>query len=284
MQGNRPVTSLGLDPDILRRLVRAKLETVADITAASEETLSKELGISPDLTQKIYMATQTQRAHGLTQTQTAAVMVGANSKKYSSFCRPLDAILDGGIRRGSIIEVSGPPGSPKEHIAANITLSFLEEKEEILFVDMQNMTTAETLKSSLRKATALPPNHEKHVHYLSIHTLVDLMVFLNQLSTYLQSHKTSLLVLNSLSFPFQTSAGLPHSTRHALLERTKMSLAKACASSDLTVIITTQLATKLLNADGSSANFDTGSRAVLLPQLGMFPLHMTIRSFISPFF
>ena len=33
-------------------------------------------------------------------------------------------------------------------------------------------------------------------------------------------------------------------------------------------MITTQLATKLLNPDGSPASFDSGSRAILVPQLG----------------
>ena len=53
-------------------------------------------------------------------------------------------------------------------------------------------------------------------------------------------------------------------------------LLRACASSpslllirlDEQVVITNQLATKLLTPDGSPANFDTGSRAVLVPQLG----------------
>ena len=37
---------------------------------------------------------------------------------------------------------------------------------------------------------------------------------------------------------------------------------------DEQVVITNQLATKLLTPDGSPASFDTGSRAVLVPQLG----------------
>ena len=33
-------------------------------------------------------------------------------------------------------------------------------------------------------------------------------------------------------------------------------------------MITSQLSTKLLKADGTAGDFDTGSRAVLVPQLG----------------
>jgi RAD51-like protein 2 len=38
---------------------------------------------------------------------------------------------------------------------------------------------------------------------------------------------------------------------------------------DVQVIITSQLATKLLTLENKPANFDTGDRAVLMPQLGM---------------
>ena len=34
------------------------------------------------------------------------------------------------------------------------------------------------------------------------------------------------------------------------------------------VVVTTQLATKFLNPDGTPANYDSGSRAILVPQLG----------------
>ena len=34
------------------------------------------------------------------------------------------------------------------------------------------------------------------------------------------------------------------------------------------IIVTNQLATKLLTADNKPANFDTGDRAILMPQLG----------------
>jgi len=72
-----------------------------------------------------------------------------------------------------------------------------------------------------------------------------------------------------------------------LLVRVKQVLARLCSSLDISVhlrtyvssslllirldeqvVITNQMATKLLTPDGSPASFDTGSRAVLVPQLG----------------
>ena len=121
--------------------------------------------------------------------------------------------------------------------------------------------------------------------------LIVRMVF----AMYSSSPQTGLLVLNSMWFAFQSPTGIPHSSRAAALDKTKDALARACASSGLSVrlvvewskrcsiadtrcphcracveqvVITTQLATKLVNADGSPANFDTGVRAVMVPQLG----------------
>ena len=48
-----------------------------------------------------------------------------------------------------------------------------------------------------------------------------------------------------------------------------MRIQLACLKIDIQVIITSQLATKLLTLENKPANFDTGDRAVLMPQLGM---------------
>jgi len=53
----------------------------------------------------------------------------------------------------------------------------------------------------------------------------------------------------------------------------------ACLKIDIQVIITSQLATKLLTLENKPANFDTGDRAVLMPQLGItFSITRQVRS------
>ena len=66
-------------------------------------------------------------------TQSAALMV-QQSQKILTKCVALDKILEGGLSRGQILEISGPPGSPKEKLALNIVASFAEYGEETLFV------------------------------------------------------------------------------------------------------------------------------------------------------
>lgn len=77
----------------------------------------------------------------------------------------------------------------------------------------------------------------------------------------------SLVALDSFSFLFQMNP-LTNAARNSLLDRTKLVLAKICASKQVTVATTVHLATKMLSADGSPANFDTAKKAVMVPQLG----------------
>lgn len=69
----------------------------------------------------------------LPMTQSAALMV-QQSQKISTKCLALDKILGGGLCRGQILEISGPPGSPKEKLVMNIMATFAESGEETLFV------------------------------------------------------------------------------------------------------------------------------------------------------
>ena len=54
--------------------------------------------------------------------------------RVSTKCPPLDSLLDGGLSRGQILELSGPPGCPKERIAVNILKSFVEMEHEAIFL------------------------------------------------------------------------------------------------------------------------------------------------------
>lgn len=69
-------------------------------------------------------------------TQSAAAMLGSTEKPFLTACAPLDRLLDGGLRRGYILEINGPPGSGKEQIAVNAVRSFVARKLEVLFVGM----------------------------------------------------------------------------------------------------------------------------------------------------
>ncbi|KAG5338499.1 hypothetical protein C0989_007271 [Termitomyces sp. Mn162] len=79
-------------------------------------------------------------------TQSAA-SIAKTSEKISTGSRSADELLSGGLSSGQIIEISGPPGTPKEALAISIVKSFVEACQEVLFFgQMKFMTIFERLK------------------------------------------------------------------------------------------------------------------------------------------
>jgi len=181
----RPLSSLALSTSELSALTRGGYETVEDLSSLDPESLARDLNIPLTSSQAIFSATQAPKA--LPLTQSAAFMIGSITQ-HSTLCEPLDRLLQGGLKQGYILELSGPPGCSKETLAINITKSFVESLQEVLFVDMQNMTSPATLNRQLRKQPSDSSDYKKLVYHLHLHTLPDLLIFLRNLPSYLQSH------------------------------------------------------------------------------------------------
>ncbi|KAF8437980.1 hypothetical protein L210DRAFT_966220 [Boletus edulis BED1] len=242
-------------------LRRAGYETVDDLSGVSAETLSKELGIDIAGSQALICATQAPK--GLPLSQSVASLSRPDLIRCSYLS--VNKILGGGLPRGHILEISGPPGSFKESLALDFVRTFAEAKERVIFVDMQGMTSPKAISGVL--ADVASPYCQELIRYTRFHALPDLLIFIHNLLAEL-SPTTGLLILNSISFPFQTHPDLPPSRRTALLGIIRQTLLQACVSNNLTIVVTSQMATKMLGADGSAATFDTGARAVMMPQLG----------------
>jgi RAD51-like protein 2 len=80
-------------------------------------------------------------AFALPLTQSAAELTarhGAYNQepeiRYSTGCPPIDRLLGGGMTPGMVLEVSGPPGSMKEHVAIGSVQSFLKRGTGVLVV------------------------------------------------------------------------------------------------------------------------------------------------------
>ena len=139
---SRSLSSLRLPPGTLPLLNRNGFYNVEDLSEMSPEQLQKGLtmnsvpicsseyalldtGISREYSQAIFSASQAPKRPTLTQS--AAAMVDITSEKISTLCSAVDTLLDGGLTRGSILEISGPPGSAKETLAVNVIKSFLKK-------------------------------------------------------------------------------------------------------------------------------------------------------------
>ncbi|KAI0631251.1 P-loop containing nucleoside triphosphate hydrolase protein [Trametes polyzona] len=277
---DRLLSTLSLPAPTLSALAGAGYETIRDLSMSTPEELSKDANIPLPASQAVFSATRPPT--NLPMTQSAAAMIGP-AKRYSTTCAPLDRLLDGGLRRGFILELNGPPGSGKEHIAANVVKSFVDCKQGVLFVDMQNMVPPATIKRILMKGPAADAGGMALVRYLTLHSTTEFVVFVRNLAAYLDtSPPTALLVLNSLAFPFQ--ANMAPKEKNAILERLRQALSRACASMGLAVIITSQLVTKMLEGDGQPGSAPPGSKAIMMPSFATnhFPTGRTYRVIVVP--
>ncbi|KAF8905254.1 hypothetical protein CPB84DRAFT_1676807 [Gymnopilus junonius] len=264
MSLKRSLLALGLPKEVLTALTRDGYSSLEDLANVTPERLEKDLKIPINIARDLVNRSQNPSTFSptLTMTQPVAKLV-ENAPKQSTKCLALDKILEGGLSRGHVLEISGPPGSPKEIIGINILASFIEDENEAIFVDCQNMVSPSILRQRLEGKSL------RLIHYTRLHALADFLLFIHQLPTFLQSHpKVSLLVVNSVSTPFQ-SATMSLSQRKTHLETIKQIFSRVCALHGLTIVTISQMATKMLNPDGSAGNFDSGAKGIILPQLGL---------------
>lgn len=66
-------------------------------------------------------------------TQTVSSLAERSSRKYSAGSTAVDNILGGGFQRGSVLELSGPPGAVSEALAVNLVREFVTDGEGVIF-------------------------------------------------------------------------------------------------------------------------------------------------------
>ncbi|WVQ99572.1 hypothetical protein IAU59_006708 [Kwoniella sp. CBS 9459] len=197
----------------------------------------------------------------------------------------------GAITPGMTIEICGPPGGGKTSVALGIVLSArmarlrgrslseeanneeaAEEAGEVLLIDTEGGIAPERIYAMaevLTRSTDVSPRDVvRGIHFVRIHTQVQMIGFIHTLDEWLDGHsKVNLVVIDTLSYHFR-QPGLEMGARRRVMELVKQKIGQATTVHRCAVIVCNQLATKLLTFENKPANFDTGDRAVLMPQLG----------------
>ncbi|KAH6917827.1 hypothetical protein BKA70DRAFT_2048 [Coprinopsis sp. MPI-PUGE-AT-0042] len=261
MASKRSILSLPLPKNVLAALSSAGYTKLGDVSGNTAESLAKELSVPEEAAAQILALLDVPLTAPATMPMTQSVAALAQpSTCIPTRCAGLDKLLAGGLSRGHILEISGPPGSPKELVAQNIVIEFVENGGRVMIIDCQNVVDLRAL------TRILEPEHLPSVQYKRVMSLPELLLFFEQLDTILPS-EDALLYLSSFAFPFQNPDISP-ARRSVLLQKVRQILAKATTNPRVTVLVTSQLATKFVNPDGSPGNFDSGTRGIMVPQLG----------------
>ncbi|KAJ4490142.1 hypothetical protein J3R30DRAFT_3693680 [Lentinula aciculospora] len=262
------LSSLPISPSTLAALTKAGYETIDDLPQSnSANQLTDVLKIPLEASTTLYSSSQRpgdiEGSSGLPSTQSAAALMGSKSKQkqrtFATRCSQIDALLGGGLPEGGILELSGPPGSSKERILLNVLRSFVETNRSVLFDMCDPRIIDEYIKDI--------PSARRLISYVKAGDLEKLMVLMYNLSSHIDN-TFELLAISCITFPFQ-NAQLSNSAKNNLLEKIKQTLARLSNAQNVTIVITSQLVTKLLNVDGTTGNFDSvGAKGVMVPQLG----------------
>jgi RAD51-like protein 2 len=190
-----------------------KVPSFPQVTCDRSRSPHSELHIPLQVTRALFTASQ--RPPGPSSSQPASNMV-MTRKVFPTACPPVDQLLSGGLKRGDILEISGPPGTMKDMLAINVAKSFARASEGVIFVgkqvsfflwlrclfaDMQNSVSPATLfrglgckrihcyaGSVINAIEASLSRSEQLVYHLNVHMVADFMLFMHNLPAYLDSH------------------------------------------------------------------------------------------------
>ena len=72
---------------------------------------------------------------GLLPSQAASTLL-ANRAAFGCGVPPLDSLINGGLKKGELLEVSGPPGSGKTQLALEFVKEAVSAGDEVLVMGM----------------------------------------------------------------------------------------------------------------------------------------------------
>ncbi|KAH8081385.1 P-loop containing nucleoside triphosphate hydrolase protein [Filobasidium floriforme] len=204
----------------------------------------------------------------------AEAIVQSDSKSNS---RPMVRV---GLQPGMIVEIASPPGCGKSSLMMSLMMSARVgvegnvTEDEVLVIDTEGSLIPSKFKSAAQvtlssySSTASVNDVLQGIHLVRATTQIEFLAFCHTIESWLSEHdKVRLVVIDTLSYHFrQPNTDL--NLKRRSMDLIKQKLAKASTTYGCAVMVANQMATKILNAENKPANFDTGDKAVMMPQLG----------------
>lgn len=155
-----------------------------------------------------------------------------------------DALLDGGLLPGEVLEIFGAPGSGKTQLALSLTASFLGSGGHVLYVTTKDAADCLALRlRALLVARKLPSESVaaalKRVQLVQVGDFTEFAHLVTELTNQQEVRQQQLLVLDGLSLllvPFVASQSFSHRWRLVWAQR---ALRQMAARSQICVVMLT---------------------------------------------
>ncbi|PBP21038.1 hypothetical protein BUE80_DR008105 [Diplocarpon rosae] len=199
----------------------------------------------------------------------------------------------GGVSRGNVTEIYGPPGVGKTALCMQLAATALYAGEGVVWVDASHPLSGSRLSQVLAShqsspATSTTSNPSKifaplsNITHFSVPTLAHLLALLCHPTSNSSPQNTSLIIIDSFStlitnaFPRSVESNAtsrkpgapnPSARKFAILQYLISSLSKLAATRNLAIVITSQCATKMR----------AGAGAVLVPAVNAMAWEQGLR-------
>ncbi|KAK9239173.1 P-loop containing nucleoside triphosphate hydrolase protein [Lipomyces kononenkoae] len=120
----------------------------------------------------------------------------AAESNFSTRLPSLDMIMRGGVTRGKVTELSGPPGSGKTSIALQVASSAIQSQAKVLWIDTASKIPASRLLRSLPPSISRDDLNDRVAH-LQLASFASLLALFVCPPAYLSSY--ALIVIDDLS-------------------------------------------------------------------------------------
>ncbi|KAL1924568.1 uncharacterized protein VTP21DRAFT_4222 [Calcarisporiella thermophila] len=235
--------------EVLEKLASIGIVSDRDLILREEKDIYSKLVIRPEYVQELI---------SLAVKECSAVVVTGDSwqqeKEYfSTGCREVDNILEGGLLAGEISEFAGPSGSGKTQLAFYTLLNTLITRpySTAMFIDTVNCFSANRLETllntseqfkNLREPELTTQNILSRIHHIQCFDAYSLLAVIEAIGDNL-SEKSGfygnlcLIVIDCISTVFAPLLSFSQSQGHALMAMAGRALQDLCLDRNIVILL-----------------------------------------------
>ncbi|KAJ1623456.1 P-loop containing nucleoside triphosphate hydrolase protein [Pavlovales sp. CCMP2436] len=295
------VADLALPGVMKSRLLSRGYHTSTDIRSVTPAQLARDCAISASEAQRVVSVSSRACLPPplLAGARTALELLGDEryERPIITFCKDLDDVLNGGIRRQQLTEVCGVPGAGKTQLAMQLSLNVQIPTElggvggQALYVDTEGSFSTDRVEQMARALSAhlvsaaersgsadelaaarrtTPEAMLDGVHVSRVHSHREQLALARALPSFLDAHPlVRLVVIDSIAFHFRHGFD-DYAARTRTLLAHALVLLRVAVQRDLAVVVINQVTTKLAQNGGGGigGGGEEVDSSVIAPALG----------------